>query len=298
MVRRAVVDPSITAAVRDASQATGTQFDLLMASAKIESGFRPDARAATSSATGLFQFTEQTWLQAVRTYGGQHGLTEEAGSIVERGGRLTIEDSAVRQKVLALRSDPQVASAMAGNHLREIAEKLSTSLGRVPEASEIYLGHFLGSAGARQMISAPANATAASVLPDAARANSTLFYSPDGTALTTSAFLQRIRDKVGQAFADIGAPMPSGPLAFADRGKSGKQPDPPDAGASGWGISTPRRSSSPSERMMMAALSEVVSKLNNGAGTAKLPAQAAGKRTDGLPAGMLSALQMAGVTKI
>ena len=205
---RAVADPSITAAVREAAMTTGTQFDLLMASAKIESGFRPDARAGTSSATGLFQFTEQTWLNAIRTHGPQHGLDVEAGAVVNRGGRLTVDDAGQRQRILALRSDPRVASAMAGNHLREIADKLESGLGRTPEAAEIYLGHFLGSAGARRMLSAPESQAAASILPDAARANSTLFYSQDGSALSVRTFLQRIRDKVGQAFSDIGAAMP------------------------------------------------------------------------------------------
>lgn len=290
---RAVADPSITAAVREAALATGTQFDLLMASAKIESGFRADARASTSSATGLFQFTEQTWLNAIRTHGPQHGLDVEAGAIVNRGGRLTVDDAGQRQRILALRNDPRVASAMAGNHLREIADRLETGLGRTPEAAEIYLGHFLGSAGARRMLSAPESQAAASILPDAARSNTTLFYSPDGSALSVKTFLQRIRDKVGQAFSDIGAAIPNGPMAFADKSAGEKKADPPDAGALGWGTSTPRRRVSSSEMMMMASLAEVVSRSNHGGAQAGI-AQG-GTRQNKLPAGMLSALQISAV---
>ena len=179
---------------------------------------------------------------------------------------------------------------MAGNHLREIADKLETGLGRTPEAAEIYLGHFLGSAGARRMLSAPESQAAASILPDAARANSTLFYSQDGSALSVRTFLQRIRDKVGQAFSDIGAAMPNGPMAFADRSAGEKRADPPDAGALGWGTSTPRRRVSSSERMMMASLAEVVSRNNHGG-----PQAQGSRRGSKLPAGMLSALQITAV---
>ena len=69
-----------------------------------------------------------------------------------------------------------------------------------------------------------------------------------------------------------------------------KRADPPDAGALGWGTSTPRRRVSSSERMMMASLAEVVSRNNHG-GT-----QAQGSRRGSkLPAGMLSALQITAV---
>ena len=57
-----LVDPSnsaagsaVTGAIQQASQATGTSFNYLLATAQVESGLNALAGAATSSAKGLFQ---------------------------------------------------------------------------------------------------------------------------------------------------------------------------------------------------------------------------------------------------
>ncbi len=75
-----LVDPSspaagakVTGAIRQASQATGASFDYLLATAQVESGFDPQAGAATSSARGLFQFIEQTWLATMKQSGAALG---------------------------------------------------------------------------------------------------------------------------------------------------------------------------------------------------------------------------------
>jgi soluble lytic murein transglycosylase-like protein len=53
---------NVTGAIRQASRLTGASFDYLLATAQVESGFNPNSAASTSSARGLFQFIEQTWL--------------------------------------------------------------------------------------------------------------------------------------------------------------------------------------------------------------------------------------------
>ncbi|MCX7676587.1 MAG: transglycosylase SLT domain-containing protein, partial [Alteraurantiacibacter sp.] len=57
------------AAIARAAQATGTDFSYLLAQARIESGLNPAARARTSSASGLFQFIDQTWLATLDRHG-------------------------------------------------------------------------------------------------------------------------------------------------------------------------------------------------------------------------------------
>ena len=59
----------IRSAIRQASDATGVPFDYLASQAEQESGFRADARAATGSAAGLYQFIETTWLRMMRDHG-------------------------------------------------------------------------------------------------------------------------------------------------------------------------------------------------------------------------------------
>ncbi len=52
----------IDGAIRDAARTTGASFEYLLTTAQIESNLNPAAQAATSSASGLYQFIDQTWL--------------------------------------------------------------------------------------------------------------------------------------------------------------------------------------------------------------------------------------------
>ena len=67
------IGSTVAGAIQKAAQATGTGFSYLLATAKIESGFDPQVKAKTSSATGLFQFIEQTWLQTMKQSGAELG---------------------------------------------------------------------------------------------------------------------------------------------------------------------------------------------------------------------------------
>jgi len=64
---------TVTGAIRQAAQATGTSFQYLLATAQVESGLNPQAGASTSSARGLFQFVEQTWLGTMKQSGAALG---------------------------------------------------------------------------------------------------------------------------------------------------------------------------------------------------------------------------------
>ncbi|HEX9591052.1 MAG TPA: transglycosylase SLT domain-containing protein, partial [Bradyrhizobium sp.] len=66
------IDPSrarIAGAIKQAASTTGASFEYLLATAKMESNFDPKASASTSSARGLFQFIDQTWLGTVKEAG-------------------------------------------------------------------------------------------------------------------------------------------------------------------------------------------------------------------------------------
>src|SRR4051794_30914784 len=70
-----------------AAQATEVDPAYLMALADVEASMVPDREARTSSAEGLFQFVDGTWLEVVRRYGARHGLGEEAEAIEVADGR-------------------------------------------------------------------------------------------------------------------------------------------------------------------------------------------------------------------
>ncbi len=284
-------DPQIVSAVRTASAQTGTQFETLLASAALESGLQPAAKAKTSSATGLYQFTEQTWLGAVRQWGGAHGLSAEAASVVQRGGQLTVEDPAAKQRILGLRTNPAIASALAGENMRALSSQIASGIGHTPDAAELYLGHVLGGTGATQMLQAaqttPSRAAAA-VQPEAAQANQALFYDKSGTPYTSSQFVANMRDRVARAFQGIGATMPAGPVTLAGSTQPGTAADPAGAGASGWGTGTPKNRTTVVQQSMESVLDQVFThadKATPHSGSSKT------KNAHKLPEAVLSALQ-------
>ncbi|MEO1252078.1 MAG: lytic transglycosylase domain-containing protein [Pseudomonadota bacterium] len=169
--------PAVAAAIRRASEATGVGFDYLMRTAMRESSLNARAEAATSSAAGLFQFIEQTWLGAVKTHGAAHGLADAARDISKGpDGRFSVADPARRDAILDLRFDPAKAAALAGELARENARALEKSLGRAAGAADLYAAHFLGPAGAAKLLGAAAHQTAAALLPAAAETNTAVFY--------------------------------------------------------------------------------------------------------------------------
>jgi hypothetical protein len=275
-------------AIRDASTRSGMNFDLMLASARLESGLDPSAQAGTSSATGLFQFIDQTWLDAVRQYGPQHGLVSDAALVVRHDGRLTVDDPNARQRILDLRKNPDIASAIAGDHLRGISEKIGLVLGRPPDAPEIYLGHLLGSGGASQLLQAvrtTPNQAAADLLPAAARANAPLFAAPDGTPYTVTQFMQHLRARVARAYAAQGSAMPAGPVNLA-------QTRPPADSVKPTMLATnPRHTRQPLEREAIANLTKVFTRLDTAMGRGQSAVRHHGDSEGTLPGGLLSALR-------
>jgi hypothetical protein len=176
----------VTAAIASASARTGVSFDYLMDQARIESGLRPNARASTSSASGLYQFTKQTWLGTVKEHGGAHGLDWAAEAISRKGdGTFSVADSAARATILGLRNNPEAAAAMAAEFAADNGEYLQARLGGSPEPVELYLAHFLGAEGAARFLTAfhaGPNQSAALLFPAAASANRSVFYRDNGTA--------------------------------------------------------------------------------------------------------------------
>jgi hypothetical protein len=179
---------TVVAALQRASAATGSDFHYLLGTAMRESSLKPQAQSATSSAAGLFQFVEQTWLGVVKEFGAKHGLGSYAGAIGKGAdGRFHVDNAADRQAILALRNDPQVSALMAGEYAQQTRTEMQNTLGRDVCGGELYAAHFLGADAACRLIrmngSMP-DASAASVFPQAAGANRNVFYRADGAAKT------------------------------------------------------------------------------------------------------------------
>lgn len=178
------VPQAIADALSSASRSTGTDFDYLLKTAVRESGLKPGANAPTSSASGLFQFIEQTWLATVNEAGAKHGLGDFADAISQdAGGRYNVADPQVRQEILALRNDPAISSVMAGELTEMNRADMAGRIGREPSDGELYIGHFLGPGNAAQLIGAAASTpelAAADLFPAAAQSNKSIFYDREG----------------------------------------------------------------------------------------------------------------------
>lgn len=196
-----VAPTRIINAVQKASAQTGVDFQFLMEKASTESSFNPAAKAKSSSATGLFQFIENTWLNMVKNYGEKYGLGKYASAItVSDDGKACVKDCDLKNEILNLRKNPEISALMAGEYSAENKEILQAKVGGDIGATELYLAHFLGAGGAAKFLNSRdtnPDAKAASVLPQAAAANKSVFYDRS-TGKARS--LEQIYDLFAQKF--------------------------------------------------------------------------------------------------
>jgi hypothetical protein len=229
-----IVEPTgsntVTGAIRQAARMTGADFKYLLATAQVESNLNPNAQVSTSSARGLFQFIEQTWLTTLKEQGPALGYAPYANAITRTpSGQYAVGDARMYDAVMNLRSDPSANALMAGAFTRANAGKLAERLGRSPTEGELYVAHFLGPTGAGRLISLADSAPgtpAASVFPSPARANPTIFFDGGGRARSVA---EVYRVLVGRYDVARGSP-PSTPTMVAAAKENGpvQKPFAPD----------------------------------------------------------------------
>lgn len=186
------------AAIETAARESGVEFGHLLRVASAESGLDAKARNRASTATGLFQFIDRTWLDLVRRHGSELGLAAEASHIRDTAHGPVVRDSRTRAAILELRKDPAIASAAAAIFTRENAGHLSRQGANV-SGGALYAAHLLGAGGAARILAAAEenpHQRAASLLPAAARGNRALFYE-EGRALTVREFVDRLEARFG-----------------------------------------------------------------------------------------------------
>jgi hypothetical protein len=201
--------PDVVKAIRYASDKTGVDFSYLLQNASAESNLNPTAHSSASSAKGLFQFIDSTWLDTVDRHGAQHGLGKAAAAITrDSNGKPVVHDAAVRKQILAMRDNPDIAAMMAAEFTKDNQATLESTLGRKVDNSELYMAHFLGASGAGKFLSkleqAP-TASASRLLPHAAAANHAVFYEA-GKALSVN----EVYGKLAKHFATEAALVETG----------------------------------------------------------------------------------------
>ena len=198
----------VRGAISRAAQRVGVDFSYLLNQAKSESGLNPNAQAQTSSAGGLFQFIDQSWLGAVKMHGAKHGLGWAADAISRRGDGSWKVDRAMRDQVMGLKNNPEASSLMAAEFASDNAAGLQASLGRQPRSADLYFAHFLGLEGATKFLRAAdarPDMSAAALFPREARANRTIFYDNGGNARS----LGQVYALMAKKIDDNGSPAPT-----------------------------------------------------------------------------------------
>ena len=188
-------------AVERAAARTGADFSFLMEKAAAESGFDPAARSKSSTATGLFQFIEGTWLQMVKEHGAKYGLGRLAARIEVKDGKPCVDDCAVKDEILNLRQNPEIAALMAGEFSAANKQYLETRTGGDVGAAELYLAHFMGAVGAAKFLNRRGHGgdvAAATLFPKEARANKNVFFDSGSARART---LDEIYDFFAQKFS-------------------------------------------------------------------------------------------------
>ena len=248
------IQPTATGAIRQAARMTGADFKYLLATAQVESSLNPNAQAPSSSARGLFQFIEQTWLSTLKEQGGALGYAPYASAISRQpSGQYAVSDPRMYDRIMNLRADPNANALMAGAYTRSNAGKLAERLGRAPTEGELYIAHFMGPSGAGRLIDVAESrpyTPAAALFPGPARANPTVFYDARGNARGAAEVYRALVGRYGVARA-----APSNAVASAAAN--------PGANAGGQRVATPAQSNArpmvmPDQSALAAAYAQAV----------------------------------------
>jgi hypothetical protein len=204
-----------------ASKMTGVDPKILAPVIAIESGFNPNARAGSSTASGLGQFVDKTWEDMIRKNGSKYGITPGTSPMDSRANAL-----------------------MTAEYIKENMKSLSGSKSDL-NATDLYMAHFLGAAGAKKFFSADPNTVAANVLPDAAKSNPGIFYNGN-TPRTISEVYSLLDGRVKNKVKEHGVPVeyhPVGGIGLKP-GSSLEGVKPGVPGSSGLGLKAPNSTAS------------------------------------------------------
>ena len=178
------IDSDVLAAIRLGSIRTGIEFSYLMELARVESNFNPTVRAPNSSATGLYQFKDDAWLEAIRTFGADYGLGNDVAQVEliddEGNEQPPMVSDPLQLEVLALRLNPRFSTLMMAENIKRNLRGLYQATGREADRTDLYLAHYFGMDGAVVFFKAldeePA-AIAAEIFPEAAAQNPDVFQN-------------------------------------------------------------------------------------------------------------------------
>jgi hypothetical protein len=188
--------------IQKAAAVAGVDPVYLVTLADVESSLSPVAKAPTSSAAGLYQFIDRTWLETLHAHAADHGFGAVAAQIKIVDDDPIIVDESKRSWILGLKRDPYLSAVMAAELIKDVQRELRMVGERELSEAELYLAHFFGAGSAVRFLQAldeSPDAVAARLFPKAAKANRGLFSARSGKKsrnITVAELYDRIDDKI------------------------------------------------------------------------------------------------------
>lgn len=204
----------LKATIADLSRKAGVDPGMMTAFAAVESSLNPNAKASTSSASGLFQFTNATWREQLSKHGRKYNLNPNTSP-----------------------TDITASTLLAAEYMKENIKRIKSIKPDI-NITDVYLTHFLGAGGARMFLSADPNTIAARILPKFARSNKAIFYD-NGRALTVGQIYSNLSSKLGATASRFGIQLAKNQTSTVTNSQSGNVDSEvinggPDAMAAGY----------------------------------------------------------------
>lgn len=141
------------------SRTTGVPTTYARALFAQEGGDNTEAANPRSTARGLTQFIEGTWLQMMREYGPRYGLPQSLANQIEQkpNGAWRARTREAHDQLMELRFSPEWNAVMSGHYANQEHGDMVRRAGRPVSIEETYLAHFMNGDVAGQWVRAVGN---------------------------------------------------------------------------------------------------------------------------------------------
>lgn len=216
----------------------GGDPNLMLAFAAVESGLNPQAKAGSSSASGLFQFTKATWDEQLGKHGSKYGLSPNATPF-----------------------DPKASTLLATEYVKSNLKAINPVKPN-PTVTDAYLTHFLGPGGAKTFLSQTPDTDASSALPKAAASNKGIFEFK-GPDTTIGEVYNELNKRVTEKGRAAGASITTSPLPGTQKTATSGTGEDLLQGGSASTTSAPEKKTETSSLINTEAKREMISSSSN-----------------------------------